>query len=144
MSDTVFGGSGFGILVADDDEAIRHLLGIFLPMQGFNVWLAADGNSALQLYKEHWRRIQAVLIDVLMPGRDGPETVALLRLVSPRLPCCFMTGDSGRYTPAELYAAGATYILTKPLSLQLVESTLRQLCGTRWSASAGCKAVAAK
>src|SRR6516162_5053147 len=83
------------VLVADDEEVVRSLLRAALPRLGFRPLLAADGDEALRLYREHAADVRAALLDVLMPGRDGPATLAALRGLRPSLPCCFMTGDAG-------------------------------------------------
>jgi len=44
-----------GVLVVDDEEAVRDLLAVVLAAQGFTVYLAADGGEALDLYRQHRR-----------------------------------------------------------------------------------------
>lgn len=117
-----------GILVADDDEGIRNMLGMFLSSKGYEVCLAADGNEALHLYRDHWRKIKVALLDVLMPGRDGPSTMGLLLKINPSLSCVIMTGDSGNYTLPEIMALGAKRVVLKPLSLESLAKELETLC----------------
>jgi CheY-like chemotaxis protein len=47
------------------------------------VWLAAGGQEALDLYQRHREAIDVVLLDVRMPGLDGPQTLAALRALNP-------------------------------------------------------------
>lgn len=54
----------YGILVADDDGGVRNLLNKGLHRQGFEVWLAADGQKALELFWRHREMIDLVLLDV--------------------------------------------------------------------------------
>src|SRR5262245_363682 len=68
-----------GVLVADDDAHVRSLLGHFLKREGYAVWLAADGHEALDVYRRHQEDIHLVLLDVRMPRRDGPATLAALQ-----------------------------------------------------------------
>jgi CheY-like chemotaxis protein len=103
-----------GVLVVDDEPAVRKLLQLSLERQGFAVWLAADGRQALELYERHRDRVDVVLLDVRMPGLDGPQTLAALRRLNPQVPCCFMTGDAGHYDTAELRARGAIRVFLKP------------------------------
>lgn len=117
-----------GVLVIDDDESIRKLLGAALPAHGFAVWQAANGADGVRLYLEHRKQISAVLLDVLMPGMDGPTTLTTLLKLAPRLPCAFMTGGSGNYTPQQLLDLGAQCILSKPLSLDAIAKTVKRLC----------------
>jgi len=87
------------VLVADDEEAVRSLLRVALPRLGYRPLLAADGDEALRLYREHAADVRAALLDVRMLGRDGPATLAGLRALSPHLPCAFMTGYAGATGP---------------------------------------------
>lgn len=107
-----------GVLVVDDEEAVRSVLDIVLRQQGFAVWLTKDGYQAIKAYQGRRADIDVVLIDVRMPGLDGPETLAALQKLNPRLRCCFMTGDPGRYSEDELLQRGAERILYKPFRLE--------------------------
>ena len=116
-----------GILVVDDDENVRRLLTRWLPQQGFAVWPAAGGREALDLYRSHGAAIDAVLMDVRMPGMDGPQTLAALRGMNPRVRCCFMSGDLGGHTERSLWETGAAAVFWKPFRLAEVARVLREL-----------------
>ena len=103
-----------GILIVDDEPAIRNLLRIVLQQQGFAVWLAADGWEALKVYQQQRGHIALVLLDVRMPGWDGPRTLALLRKLDPAVRCCFLTGHAGDYSEEELRQRGAEHVFAKP------------------------------
>ena len=68
-----------GVLVVDDEHLVRALLQLGLERDGFEVWSASNGREAIDLYREHRERIAAVLLDVRMPGLDGPATLGALR-----------------------------------------------------------------
>ena len=91
----------YGILVVDDEHHLRGVLGHSMRRQGFAVWLAADGHEALALYRRHRAAIDVVLLDVHMPGPDGPRTLAALRGLNPQLRCWFMSGDLGSFDRLE-------------------------------------------
>ncbi|SRR5579871_1885427 len=116
-----------GILVVDDDGDVRGLLQVVLGRHGFVVWEAAAGLQALEVYQEWGSSIDLVLLDVRMPGLDGPQTLVGLRQLNPALCCCFMTGDAGCYTPEELIARGAVYVFQKPFRPFEVAQLLWQL-----------------
>src|SRR5947209_6919317 len=96
-----------GILVVDDEPALRSLLKTVLQRKGFAVWLADGGCAALDIYRERQAAISVVLMDVRMPDLDGPHTLAALQRINPAVACCFMTGYAGEYTPEGLLALGA-------------------------------------
>jgi DNA-binding response OmpR family regulator len=114
-----------GVLVVDDDPVIRSLLETGLRQYGFRVWPAAGGADALRVYEQHAGDIRLALLDVQMPGQDGPETLRTLRARDPALPCFFMSGNTGRYTEEELLGLGAGAVLPKPFALGEVADTLR-------------------
>jgi carbon storage regulator CsrA len=86
------------VLVADDEGCLRVLLARVLGRHGFEVVLAATGREAVAHYRQAPGAVAVVLLDVKMPGVDGPQTLAALRQLHPGVRCCFMTGDPGRYT----------------------------------------------
>jgi CheY-like chemotaxis protein len=114
----------YGVLVVDDEECVRGVLNAGLRAYGFTVWPAADGREALDLYRRHGESIDVVLLDVRMPGLDGPQTLAALQGLDPRIRCAFMSGNLGRYTERTLRASGAAAVLQKPLCLEEVAEML--------------------
>jgi CheY-like chemotaxis protein len=106
-----------GVLVIDDDEPVRRLLAAGLKHHGFIVWLAANEREAVEIYKSHHTSIDLALLDVRMPGRDGPETLAALREFDPEVRSCFMTGEAGLYTQEDLLDLGALAVFRKPFRL---------------------------
>jgi CheY-like chemotaxis protein len=119
-----------GILVVDDEWGVRRLLKVGMRQQGFAVWLAAGGQEALELYRRHQETIDVVLMDVRMPGLDGPQTLAALRELTPQIRCCFMSGDAGSYTEDRLRNWSAAAVLQKPFPLAEVARVL-------WALAAG-------
>jgi DNA-binding NtrC family response regulator len=118
------------ILVVDDVAEIRSYLGHLLRPQGYEVWLAADGEEALALYQRHGADL--VLLDVHLPGEfDGPRLLNELQKCDPALRCYFMTGETGLlYHPLDLIRMGALDVIAKPFNsdglVQLIRRTLRK------------------
>jgi CheY-like chemotaxis protein len=103
-----------GILIADDMPFILTMLKFEMEFYGFNTWLAVDGDDALELYRRHRDKIDLVLLDVQMPGMDGPHTLEVLRRLNPDIVACFMSGNAGNYTEEELQNRGAAWVFNKP------------------------------
>jgi CheY-like chemotaxis protein len=116
------------VLVADDDEHIRLLMRLALRQVNLAPLLAADGREAVELFRRHQDVIQAVLLDVHMPGTDGPTAWAQIQQLNPRMACCFMTGYSGRYSGADLLALGALRVFEKPFRPDDILQTMAKLC----------------
>jgi DNA-binding response OmpR family regulator len=118
-----------GILVADDDEGVRAVLEAALHNSGFEPHLAENGVKAVDLFRRHKEEVGAVLLDVGMPGLDGPATLVALRGAGLEVPCCFMTGFSLDYTEEDLLALGAARVFAKPFRLDEILATIAVLCG---------------
>jgi DNA-binding NtrC family response regulator len=113
------------ILVVDDDEMVRNVLRLALQRKGFDVTLAADGQEALDLFKRDGTDISAVLLDVCMPGLDGPQTMERLQQIDPDMPVYFMTAGSANYGEHDLVRRGALQVFQKPFDLNEVTQALR-------------------
>jgi two-component system, OmpR family, response regulator len=125
-----------GILVVDDDPMLLGLLHTVLARQGFRVWTCAGGEEALTTYLRIQADIAVVLLDVCMPGLDGPATLAELRRIDPGVRACFMSGHTGAYSVEELLALGALRFFDKPFQIQPLAEGLWKLAveGVRRSA----------
>jgi CheY-like chemotaxis protein len=120
-------GNKRGVLVVDDEQLVRIMVQLGLERIGLDVWLATDGREAIDLYRAHREDIAVVLLDVQMPGLDGPQTLDALRALNPAVLACFMSGDLGDYTVEELVQRGATYVIAKPFLPDDLADILRSL-----------------
>jgi CheY-like chemotaxis protein len=102
------------VLVVDDEQYIRDLLGAHLRAQGIAVWLAADGPEAVAILHEHGDEIGAAVVDVAMPDLNGYAAVAALRAVKADLPCLLIA--AGEVSEAGFRASGAVGVLAKPFT----------------------------
>ena len=114
------------VLLADDDPDVRALLEAVLKHNGFAVLAAEGGREAVELYRQHQAEIAVVLLDVQMPGMDGPTTLKAIRQVNPAVRCCLMSGDA-RHVTGRVWAAGADLVFQKPFHLTAFAQSFRQL-----------------
>lgn len=101
------------ILIADDDRALTALLAEYLQREGFSVDTVHDGEAALARLRDSSQRPDLLILDVMMPGRDGLETLRELRLQQ-RLPVIML---SARGEPVDRVIGlelGADDYLSKP------------------------------
>ncbi len=103
-----------GILIAEDNWLLRKSLGEVFRDQGFDLWTAANGSEAVELYQQFWPLIDIVLCDVQMPVMDGTKALEALRKINPSLRFCFMTGDTRTNKRANLLRLGAMRVFEKP------------------------------
>jgi anti-anti-sigma factor len=120
-------GSPNGVLVVDDETAVLGVLAARLRIEGYKVWVAGHGHQAIEFYLRHRDEIAVVLLDVLMPGLDGPHTLTALQKLCPTVRCCFMTGNPTPYTEEGLVQMGAVRVFHKPFAFTEVIDTLNQL-----------------
>jgi DNA-binding NtrC family response regulator len=118
-----------GVLVVDDDKVLLGLLNTTLQRHGFRVWLAGCGVEAIEVYQRHRASINVVLLDVRMPGLDGPRTLTALRRLDPSVACCFMSGYTADYPLPELLRLGAAHFFDKPFRMEEIVRVLDCLAG---------------
>ena len=118
-----------GVLVVDDEPAIRKLVETHLQNNGYSVWTASNGEEALEFCCTHREEIAVVLLDVRMPGLDGPRTFDGIRALDVDIPVCFMTGDPGDYHPRDLLNRGARHLFQKPFQMDEIVHVVGSLAG---------------
>jgi anti-anti-sigma factor len=119
--------SELGVLVVDDDDEALQALGAALREKSFRVWLAVHGLQAVELFRRNQQDIVLVLLDAMMPGMDGPDTLAAIRRISPAVRCCFMIGRSDASSDSLLLRLGAVRVFRKPFAVVEVQETLVQM-----------------
>ena len=119
----------FNILIIDDEKNIREGLAAALEMDGYNVVLAADGESGLQLVGRG--DIDLVITDLRMPGISGEEVLAKVTSESPGLPVIVLTGHGTIDSAVDAMRAGAYDFLTKPLNLDRLSLIVKRALQNR-------------
>jgi CheY-like chemotaxis protein len=109
-------GLGCEVLVVEDEPRLLVMVDSVLRFHAFTVRQAPGGEQAVRVYERHHATIDVVLMDVQMPGMDGPQTLAALQRIATDVRCVFMSGDTGAYTAEDLFNRGAVRLLSKPFS----------------------------
>lgn len=107
-------GRGELIMVVDDEAAILSTARIMLEAGGYRVLSAGGGDEAVAVFRQHADRVAAVVLDMMMPVKDGPAVMAELRAIRPDVAILAASGlrPSGRI--AEAVVTGAAGYLQKP------------------------------
>jgi CheY-like chemotaxis protein len=102
------------ILFVDDDPSMRTLVTMNLESEGFLVSTAEDGDSGLEAVER--LHPDLVVLDVMMPGRDGIEVLTEMRARSEveRIPVVLLTAKATDSDVWQGWSAGADYYMTKP------------------------------
>ena len=115
------------ILVIDDDPRIRRLIGRILSGEGHDVAAAENGNDGLRRFRADQPAL--VISDLLMPEKEGIETICEIRREAPSIPILAISGGSHGLFLDIATALGASRALSKPFrSAELIE-VVNQLLG---------------
>jgi CheY-like chemotaxis protein len=118
-------GSGT-VLVVDDEELVRDLARRMVEEAGFSVLTAADGEEAVQLYRQHGDAIACVLLDLVMPRMDGAETFRELRRIAPEVRVILSSGYSEEGATAKFSGMGLAGFIQQPYQLDTLVDALRK------------------
>jgi PAS domain S-box-containing protein len=117
------------ILVVDDEQAVRDVIGRFLEIAGHHVVCAANGQAALRCLQDH--PVDLVVLDWLIPDEEGRTNFNLIRQARPGIPILLCTGLVHADQAAELLSEGAVDLLRKPFRMnQLWHAVNNSLQGT--------------
>jgi two-component system response regulator MprA len=114
------------VLVVDDERAVRESLRRALELEGYEIELAADGDEALYRIDTE-SQPDAVILDVLMPGKDGLEVCRTMRRAGNTVPVLMLTARTQVEDRVEGLDAGADDYVTKPFALEELLARLRAL-----------------
>lgn len=112
------------ILVVDDDEISRETASSMLEMLGHRMMKAADGEEAVSLYSKHRHSIDAVLLDVMMPGIDGQEAFRRMMKINSEVRVIFTSGFHEGTTIQDDLKALAHGYLKKPYDIHKLDLVL--------------------
>ncbi len=115
------------ILIAEDELSIRNFMEDILKSYGYHVIIAADGVDALRKYRENKESIDMVILDVVMPGKNGKEVYDSIREMSPDTRILFMSGyTQDILTSRGIYEEGLDFI-SKPLDVLSLMLKIRDI-----------------
>ena len=114
------------ILLVDDHENLREVISIFLKNNGHTITEACDGHQAIQCYKN--MRFDVVVLDIIMPNKDGVETIAELRQINADVRIVAISGGGSLVSPEICLemakSLGVKQVLRKPFNLQQLEECI--------------------
>lgn len=116
------------ILVIDDEPTALDLLRRILEMNGYEVMTAVNGQKGVELFKQH--PCDLVITDMVMPIKDGLQTILDLRSAAPSLPVIAISG--GGTISKERYLAVAGYLdnvvtIAKPFAIEEITEAVKTL-----------------
>lgn len=103
------------LLIVDDEEKIREMIGKYASFEGYDVTLAKDGKEALEYFQNN--DYDVVILDVMMPVMDGYETLKRMRAIKD-VHCIFLTALGEENDRIYGFDVGGEDYVTKPFSLK--------------------------
>ena len=113
-------------LVVDDEFRIRKLLAEFLIREGYKVLEAEDGEEALDILFESGKKVDIVILDVMMPKYDGWFVLERIREYM-TIPVVMLTARSDEYDQLKGFKLGADDYVTKPFSPSVLVARINKI-----------------
>lgn len=113
------------ILVIDDDDMVCSFVRTALEMSGYAVSVASNGYEAMVIFRK--TKLDGIITDLLMPERDGIETILEIRRHEPEIPIVAISGGFNSMSSVYLKTAehlGADAVLSKPFSVEQLITAL--------------------
>jgi len=114
------------ILVADDDPAVASLVKRILEEFGYKVLEARDGEDAIEQFVKNKDDIHLLLLDVIMPKKNGKEAYDAIRKIKPEIKAIFISGYSAEIIDEQAILEGLNFI-GKPVSPEELLFSLREV-----------------
>ena len=122
-------GLGETIVLAEDDDALRTVLGRVLAGAGYRVVSGRNGVEALEAAGAKGGRVDLLLTDLVMPRMGGAELADTLSRAQPELKILFMTGHTDDATVLDRVSAGGADVIQKPFPNEALLVAIRRLLG---------------
>jgi len=120
------------LLLAEDDENLGSLLKEYLQAKSFVTDWTTDGEKAFEHFKKN--RYDILILDIMMPHKDGFTLAKEIRLINRDIPIVFLTAKSMKEDVLEGFSIGADDYITKPFSMEellyRLEAILRRTKGS--------------
>ncbi|RLD96580.1 MAG: hypothetical protein DRI93_00505 [Aquificota bacterium] len=115
------------ILLIDDNELLQDLGKDILEHLGYTPIIASEGEEGVEIYRKEKEEIQAVLLDVVMPGLGGLEVFRRLKKINPEVKVLVISGYSEEKRAGELMKEGALGFIQKPFKIHQLSQKLQEI-----------------
>lgn len=115
---------GLQVLLVDDEEMLRDLMAEMLRKSGHSPLKAGSGREALAVYQGAWREIDLVILDMVMPGLNGQETLRGIKAVNPAAKVILTSGFIPNNESQSIQELGAQGFLPKPFEKSQLDAMI--------------------
>ena len=119
------------VLVIDDAPGVREALEDLLALEGLNVLTAQNGADGIELFRRHQAGIDLVIVDMVMPGLSGPDTIKAIRKIDQQMPMIMSSGYSREGMEKEIRNEPNIYVMPKPYDRSKLLEMLSQIVADR-------------
>ncbi len=115
------------ILVVDDEEVVAMVSKEMLESLGYRVFLAGSGQEALAVYMEKYRKIDLVILDMILPGINGGDTFDRLKKINPAVKVLLASGYSIEGQATQILERGCQGFIQKPFRMNSLAQKVRDI-----------------
>jgi two-component system, cell cycle sensor histidine kinase and response regulator CckA len=115
-SETVTSGTGT-ILLIEDEASVRKMMTMVIKKLGYDILSFAEGTSAVTYYRKSADAFDGVILDLMLPGMSGKETLQQLRAISPDIPVLICSGYSADKEVQHMLRDKKTFFIHKPFTM---------------------------
>jgi PAS domain S-box-containing protein len=120
---------GKTLLLIDDEAPILDVGRQMLEKLGYRVFTAQNGEEALGLYQSHYKQIDAVILDMIMPGKSGSETFDQMLVINPHSKVLLASGYSIDGQAGKIMERGCKGFIQKPFDLEELSKKINEILG---------------
>ncbi len=115
------------ILIAEDEAPLRDLMRIILESFGYTVLAAEDGEEAVRMFLEHRDRVRLVILDMIMPKKNGKDAADEIKKAQPGIRTLFVSGYSEGMIKKQGGLGEGLVFIQKPFSAKVLLTKVREL-----------------
>ncbi len=106
------------IMIVDDEDLVRSLMTEALSKMGYEIQAFGDPQESVEYFKDHFRQIDLIVLDLIMPKMSGEDTLKALLEIDKDIPILIASGFSERQEVGDLIKEGAKHYIRKPFQLK--------------------------
>jgi nitrogen-specific signal transduction histidine kinase/CheY-like chemotaxis protein len=106
------------LMIVDDEEALREIIGGMLTDYGYKVSTAADGIEAVEIYKKEGGKFDLVIIDMNLPRSSGRDCFLALKKINPKVKAVISTGFGLNEEAEQVIQEGVSGFIQKPFEMK--------------------------
>jgi DNA-binding NtrC family response regulator len=118
------------ILMVDDEDFILDAASIMLSQCGYKVFMCRNGDEAVSFYMDNWKKIDLVILDMIMPVMDGKTCFLKLQTINPDIKVILSSGYSINGKAQELLDQGVTGFIQKPYRMSTLTKKINEVLKT--------------